>query len=80
MQKPEQQPQDNDVQVAQSLQPPIRAVTMGLFPTADSLQSVIDMGYAQLPIQDQNALLCLLMVYHNSLLKAIADETKQEKL
>lgn len=57
--------------VPQEVQPPIRAVTMGLFPTADSLQSVIDMGYSQLPITEQNALLCLLMCYHNTLLKEL---------
>ncbi len=63
-----QQKQDSP---SREVQPPIRAVQTGLFPTADSLQSVIDQGYSQLPITDQNALLCLLMLYHNTLLKEI---------
>ena len=60
-------------------QPPLRAVAMGLFPTLDSLQSVVDLGLSQLPVMTPNALLGLLMSYHNTLLKVIADEAKNQK-
>jgi hypothetical protein len=48
--------------------PALRAVQMGLYPTLDSVSSVIDMGIAQLPIQTPNALISLLMTYHNTLI------------
>jgi hypothetical protein len=50
---------------------PIKATKMGLYPTLESLQSVIDLGMSQLPILDQNALYSLLMVYHNTLLAQV---------
>jgi hypothetical protein len=44
---------------------------MGLFPTMESLQSVIDLGNSQLPIMDKNVLYGLFMTYHNTLLKQV---------
>lgn len=41
---------------------------MPLFPTAGSLQEVLDLGESRLPITDRNELRSLLMTYHNTLL------------
>lgn len=54
--------------------PPIRAVPMTLFPTSDSLQSVVDLGESKLPISNKNDLFTLLMNYHNTLLALIKRE------
>jgi hypothetical protein len=54
-----------------SLQPPIRAVHMGLFPTLGSLQEVVDLADSKLPIKNRNELTTLLMIYHNTLLKQL---------
>lgn len=53
---------------------PIKPVKMGLFPQMDSLQSVIELGYSQLPITNKNSLLGLIMTYHNSLILTIERE------
>lgn len=53
----------------------LRAVPMTVFPTADSLQSVVDMGCSQLPISDKNVLINILMTYHNTLLKEMKCKT-----
>lgn len=50
-------------------QPQLRAVPMSLFPTAGTLNEVIDLGESRLPITNQNELFSLLMTYHNTLLK-----------
>jgi hypothetical protein len=52
-----------------SLQPPIPAVPMTLFPTLGSLQEVVDFADSKLPITDKNEMFSLLMTYHNTLLK-----------
>lgn len=54
-----------------SLQPPLRAVPMVLFPTMGSLQEVVDYADSQLPVLNKNDLCSLLFTYHNTLLKAI---------
>lgn len=41
---------------------------MNLFPTFNSLRDVIDYSRSRLPLADQNELICLLMIYHNTLL------------
>lgn len=51
--------------------PPIRAVPMEVFPTADSLREVVELGFSKLPIADQNELYSLLMSYHNTLLQEL---------
>lgn len=55
-------------------QPALRAVHMGLFPTLDNIQSVVDMAMSQLPIMTPNALRGVLMTYHNTLLKQLQKE------
>jgi hypothetical protein len=55
-----------------AVQPALRAVSMGLFPTMGSLQQVVDLAYSQLPIQSPNAINALLMTYHNTLLDQVA--------
>jgi hypothetical protein len=57
-------------------QPVVRPVPMGLFPTLNSLQSVIDLALSQLPLQTPNSIVSLLMIYHNTLLKELQDEQK----
>ena len=52
-----------------NLHPALRPVHLGLFPTMDSLDSVVDMGISQLPINTPNQLVTVLMTYHNTLLK-----------
>lgn len=54
-----------------TFQPPVRAVPMALFPTMGSLQSVVELGMSQLPINTSNAIVSLLMVYHNTLLQEV---------
>ena len=54
--------------------PPIRAVRMEVFPTADTLREVVELGYSKLPITDKNELFSLLMNYHNTLLHRLRDE------
>lgn len=58
-----------------SVEPHIRAVPMGLFPTMGSLQEVVDYADAQLPVMSRNALCGLLMIYHNTLLKVLKDQS-----
>lgn len=52
-------------------QPGLRPVPMTVFPTMGSLQEVIDLANAQLPISDPNVLFSLLATYHNTLLKEL---------
>lgn len=52
----------------------LRAAPVGLFPTMDSLESVLDLGISQLPITNPNELVCLLMTFQNTLLKVQANE------
>jgi hypothetical protein len=54
-----------------SLKPPIRAVTMEVFPTMDSLRDVVELGYTKLPLTDRNELYSLLITYHNTLLHTL---------
>lgn len=56
-------------------EPPIRAVPMNLFPTMDSLNDVVAVGKLQLPIVHEQALVTLLMTYHNTLLATIKRES-----
>ena len=53
-------------------QPALRAVAMRLFPTMQSLQSVVDLAMSQLPITTPNQINGLLMCYHNTLLDQVA--------
>ncbi|WP_225784541.1 hypothetical protein [Xenophilus sp. Marseille-Q4582] len=53
-------------------QPPIRAVPMGLFPTMDSLDSVVRYSESRLPVIDRNEVRSLLFIYHNTLLKELS--------
>lgn len=53
------------------LQPQLRAVPMTLFPTADTLNEVVDLGNSRLPITNSNDLFSLLAQYHNTLLKQV---------
>lgn len=49
-------------------QPPIRAVPMNIFPTLTTLEEVIALAKSQLPIMDEQQLVTVLMMYHNTLL------------
>jgi hypothetical protein len=54
-----------------ALNPPLRAVKMGLFPTMGSLQEVVDLADSKLPISSRNELVAILMTYHNTLIQQI---------
>lgn len=60
------------------LHPALRPVHLGLFPTMDSLESVVDMGIAQLPITNPNQLVGVLMAYHNTMLKVQLEQKEPE--
>lgn len=49
----------------------IKAEVQTLFPTANSLNEVVELGNSRLPITNTNELLSLLLVYHNTLLKQV---------
>lgn len=55
-------------------QPPIRAVPLGLFPTAGSLQEAVELAFSRMPVLNQNEMLSILMTYHNTLLAQIEKE------
>jgi hypothetical protein len=54
-----------------SKQAVVPTAAMGLFPTCDSLQDVIDLGTSKLPITDKNELLTIVYTYHNTLLAQV---------
>lgn len=58
-------------------QPLLRAVPMAVFPTLGSLQEVVDFAESKLPITNKNDLTTLLYTYHNTLLKAINEESQK---
>ena len=49
-----------------------------LFPTLDSVEAVVAMANAQLPIMTSNQLIAVLQVYANTLLNEV--ENKEENL
>ena len=49
----------------------LRAVHQGLFPTMDSLQSVVDLADSKLPITTKNEVYTLLMTFQNTLLSQL---------
>jgi hypothetical protein len=57
--------------ITKQLQPPLRAVHMSLFPSMDTLDSAMEYCKAQLPVVEEQKLVPLLMVYHNTLLKQL---------
>ena len=46
-------------------------VSKPVYPTMDSLQAVIDLAKAKLPICSDNDLMSVLMTYHNTLLDQV---------
>ncbi len=59
----------------ETTKPVIKPVPMELYPTMESLQSVVDMAHSQLPGLEYNHVLALFMTYHNSLLQILEKET-----
>lgn len=59
--------------------PPLRAVPMTLFPTAESLQDAVNRANARLPIHTANELYAVLMMYHNSLLNTQANDDQSTR-
>lgn len=51
----------------------LRAVPMALYPTFDSLESVVTMATSQVPLTP-NEMFTILMVYHNTILKIMGKE------
>ena len=59
-----------------SVNPPkVHPAHMSLYPTMDSTTEAIAYIESQIPINTPNEVFGLLMIYHNSLLKQIAQET-----
>jgi hypothetical protein len=42
---------------------------MGVYPTLDNLQDVIDLAHSMLPIAKPNEMTAILFTYHNTLLR-----------
>jgi hypothetical protein len=57
-------------------EPNIKPVPMPVYPTMESLGSVIDLAYSQLPDVPQNKVMALFMTYHNTLLKKLEEQQK----
>ena len=55
-------------------QPQIKPVPMGIFPTMDNLQDVVDYAHTKVPVGSNNEITGILMTYHNTLLKVIDRE------
>jgi hypothetical protein len=51
----------------------LRAVPMALYPTMDSLDSVVNFAVSQMPLT-KNELFTMLMIYHNTMLKVMGVE------
>lgn len=47
----------------------LRALPMGLYPTMESIQEVINLAESKLPITDSNEMYSLLMTFQNTLIK-----------
>ncbi len=57
---------------------PLRAVPLALFPTMGSLQEVVDIADAKLPIVNKNEVISLLMIMLNTVLAQL-DRERHEK-
>ena len=57
----------------------ISPVPMGIFPTMDSLQDVVEYAQTKVPVESKNEMTGILMTYHNTLLKVI-DHGKNKHL
>lgn len=55
----------------QKLTQPLTTAPMGLFPTLNSLQEVLDLAHSQLPVERHNQMTALILTYHNTLLRCI---------
>lgn len=53
--------------------PAFRPVTLPLFPVFDNLNAVVDLAISQLPIMTPNALVSILGLYHNTLIKQLSE-------
>lgn len=47
----------------------LRALSMGIYPTMESIQEVINLAESKLPITDSNEMYSLLMTMQNTLIK-----------
>lgn len=56
----------------------IKLEPMKIYPTMDSLQSVVDLAYSQMPSIPQNVVFGILMSYHNTLLSLQQKQTYQD--
>ena len=50
----------------------IAPTPMALYPTMDSLNEAVQYIESQVPVDSSNQMYSLLMIYHNTLLKAVA--------
>lgn len=49
-----------------------------IYPTMPSLDTVILKAYSELPITDKNQLYAIIMVYHNTLLNQLKEESNED--
>ena len=49
-----------------------------IYPTMPSLHTVILKAYSELPITDKNQLYAIIMVYHNTLLNQLKEESNED--
>ena len=47
----------------------VHALSMGIYPTMESIQEVIQLAESKLPITDSNEMYSLLMTFQNTLIK-----------
>lgn len=59
---------DDQPYLSPTLEAPLRAQPLGLFPTMNSLEDVVASIEARLPITSKNEMVALLATYHNTLL------------
>lgn len=59
---------------SQVKKPGLKPEPMGIFPTMDNLQDVVDYAQTKVPVESKNEITGILMTYHNTLLKVITNE------
>jgi hypothetical protein len=55
-------------------------IPVGLFPTMDSLEDVMDYAESKLPVTNKNDMTSILYTYHNTLLKINHENQNKDSL
>lgn len=59
---------------------PFTLIPVGLFPTMDSLEDVMDYAESKLPVTNKNDMTSILYTYHNTLLKINHESQNKDSL